>query len=130
MLDLLKQTVYTTIGLASMAGDKVRDAVRELAKQTNLTEHEIEEFSAEVGRRSNEAKKSIEEQIDKQIDHAFIQLGLVKSSLRHSADSAANSLQQLIDDRIDAALTRLHIARTEDIESLVHRVEQLEKAKP
>lgn len=130
MLDFIKQAVYTSIGLAGMAGDKMNDAVRELAKKADWTEHEIEEFSAEVGRRSQEAQKSIEAQIDKQIDHAFIQLGLIKSSVRQSADAAADSLQQLIDERIDSAFERLGIARREDIEALLHRVERLEKAKP
>lgn len=128
MLDLIKQAAYITIGLAGLAGDKMSEAVRELAKKADLTEQEIEEFSHEVGRRSQEVKKSIEEQIDQRIDHAFIQLGLIKSSLRQTADAASNSLQQLIDERIDAALERLAIARTEDIEALTHRVERLEKS--
>jgi polyhydroxyalkanoate synthesis regulator phasin len=127
MLDSLKQAVYTSLGLASMTSDKISEAIRELTKKADLTEKEIQEFTAEVARRSGEAKKQIEQQIDHQIDHAFIQLGLLKSGIRQTADAASSSLQQMIDERIDAALERLGIARLEDIQSLTQRVEQLEK---
>ncbi len=127
MLDSLKQAVYTSLGLASMTSDKISEAIRELTKQAGLTEKEIQEFTAEIGRRSAEAKTQIEQQIDQQIDHAFIQLGLIKSGIRQTAGAASSSLQQLIDERIDAALERLGIARTEDIQSLLQRVERLEK---
>ena len=127
MLDSLKQAVYTSLGLASMTSDKISEAIRELTKKADLTEKEIQEFTAEVGRRSGEAKKQIEQQIDQQIDHAFIQLGLIKSGIRQTADAASSSLQQMIDERIDAALERMGIARSEDIQSLIQRVERLEK---
>ncbi|MCY2976756.1 MAG: hypothetical protein NTW52_19025 [Planctomycetota bacterium] len=127
MLDSIKQAVYTSLGLASMTSEKISEAIRELTKKAELTDKEIQEFTDEVGRRSGEAKKQIEQQIDQQIDHAFIQLGLIKSGIRQTADAASSSLQLLIDESIDAALERRGIARTEDIEALLHRVEMLEK---
>jgi len=112
--------------LASMTNDKVNEAIRELTKKANLSEQDIQEFTAEVGRRSEEVKRQIEGQIDKQIDHALIQVGLLKSGFRQTADNAGTALQQLIDQRIDAALERLGIARNEDIQSLLQRIELLE----
>jgi Poly(hydroxyalcanoate) granule associated protein (phasin) len=49
--------------------------------------------------------------------------------IRQTADAANSSLQQLIDERIDAALERLGIARTEDVNALLHRIELLEKSR-
>jgi polyhydroxyalkanoate synthesis regulator phasin len=126
MLDTFKQAVYASLGLASMTNEKISEAIRELTKKANLSEQDIQEFSAEVGRRSEEVKRQIEAQIDKQIDHALIQVGLLKSGLRQTADQAGSTLQQLIDQRVDAALERLGIARHEDIQSLIQRVERLE----
>ncbi len=110
-----------------MTSDKISKAIRELAKKAGLTEKEIQRFTSEVGRRSGEAKKQTEEQIDQQIDHAFIQLGPSKSGIRHTADTASSSLQQMIDERIDVALDRLGIARSEESQSLTQRIERLEK---
>ncbi len=127
MFDVLKQSVFTSIGLASLTKDKVSDLVAELKQQADLTDQQASEFQEEVDRRSDEARKNLTELVDHQIDSAMIQMGLLKGEARKAADSASDAFQTFVDQRVDEALQRIGVARTEDVESLTHRLELLEK---
>ena len=65
--------------------------------------------------------------IDRQIDSAMIQMGLLKGEARKAADSANDAFRVFVDQRVDEALRRAGLARTENVESLTHRLELLEK---
>jgi polyhydroxyalkanoate synthesis regulator phasin len=127
MFDLLKQSVFTSIGLASLTKDKVSEVVAELQRQTDLTEQQAKEFQDEVDRRSDEARKNLTELVDHQIDSAMIQMGLLKAEARKAGESVNDAFRRFVDQRVDEALQRIGLARTDDIESLSRRLELLEK---
>ncbi len=127
MFDVLKQSVYTSIGLASLTKDKVSELVAELKQTADLTEQQAREFQEEVDRRSDEARKHLTELVNHQIDSAMIQMGLVKGEVRKAAESTSDAFRSFVDQRVDEALQRIGVARTEDVESLTQRLERLEK---
>jgi polyhydroxyalkanoate synthesis regulator phasin len=127
MFEVLKQSVFTSIGLASLTKDKIADLITEVTKQADLTEQQAKEFKEEVDRRSDEARHDLTAQVDQQIDHAMIQLGLIKNESRKAADTAGDALRSFVDQRVDEALQRAGVARTEDVDSLTQRLELLEK---
>ncbi len=77
MFNVLKQSVYASIGLANVTKEKVDDLVAEVTKEGELTEQQVEEFKEEVSRRSEEARKELAALIDRQIDHAFCFVGVI-----------------------------------------------------
>jgi len=127
MFEMLKQGVFSSLGLASLTQEKIADLVKDIANKIPLSEEQTREFHEEVTRRSNEARQQLGQQIDKQIDHAFVQMGLLKAEARKASESFSEGLQRLIDERIDAAFDRLGVARSEDLQSLVSRIERLER---
>jgi polyhydroxyalkanoate synthesis regulator phasin len=127
MLEAIKQSIFTGIGAASLTQEKITEVVQELAKHLPLTDQQAKEFREEITRRSETARKELGQQIDSQIDHAFIQVGLAKNELRRAAESTSGAITQLIDERIQAAFERMGVAGTEDVEALKHRIELLEK---
>jgi polyhydroxyalkanoate synthesis regulator phasin len=127
MLEAIKQSIFTGIGAASLTQEKITEVVQELAKHLPLTEQQAKDFREEITRRSETARKELGQQIDTQIDHAFIQAGLAKNELRRAAESTSGVITQLIDERIQAAFEGMGVARTEDIDALKHRIELLEK---
>lgn len=127
MFDVLKQSVFTSIGLASLTKEKVSDLVAELKQQADLTDQQASEFQEEVDRRSDEARKSLTGLVDHQIDSAMIQMGLLKGEARKAVDSGSDVFQTFVDQRVDEALQRIGVAHTEDVESLTRRLELLEK---
>lgn len=127
MFDVLKQSVYASIGLANVTREKIADLVAEVTKESELTEQQIAEFQEEVSRRSKEARAELTALIDQQIDHAMIQMGLIKGEGRKVAEEAGNALQIFVDQRVDEALRRIGVARAKDVDELIHRIIALEK---
>ena len=127
MFDILKRSVYASIGLANVTKEKVADLVAEVTKEGEFTEQQVEEFKEEVGRRSEAARAELTALIDQQIDHAMIQVGLLKGESRKAAVDAGRSFRVFVDQRVDEALKRIGAARSADVEELAQRFAALEK---
>ncbi len=127
MFDLLKQSIFTSVGLACLAREKVEQLAAEVAGRARLSEQEANDFQAELVRRADQAKQELRAEIDERIDHAFIQVGILKAGVRKAGESARGELQTLMDQRVEAAFQRLGIARADEGEALTRRIELLEK---
>jgi polyhydroxyalkanoate synthesis regulator phasin len=127
VFDVLKQSVYASIGLASLTGDKITELVNEVTQRSELTDQEIKEFAEELGQRSAKAREELKTLIDKQIDHAMIQMGLMKAEGRKVAQETKDTFQTYVDERIDETLQRMGVARSEEVVSLERRLDLPEK---
>ena len=127
MFDVLKQAVFASVGLADLTREKVEGVVAEVAKRAKLSEADAAEFQTELYDRVEKARTELGAEIDRRIDQAFIQLGLLKANVKHEAETVGNVLQTMTDQSLDAALTKMGLARQEDIDSLTQRIELLEK---
>ena len=127
MFDVLKQAVYTGIGLASLTKDKAEQLAQEVARRAKLTEQESNEFQSDLVARAEQARKDLLEEIDQRINHAFIQVGIIKAGVKKETEAVGNEIRSFIDARIDAALERLGVARLEDVEALGIRLDALER---
>jgi polyhydroxyalkanoate synthesis regulator phasin len=127
MLDLLKQAVFTGVGLAGLTKEKLEGLAAEFAKNANLGLKEASEFKDELVVKADEAKKELQAQIDHQIDSALIQAGIAKAGVKRAAETVGSELQRLIDARLNAALEHMRVARSGEIQELAARVEFLEK---
>ena len=127
MFEALKQSIFTSIGFANLTQERIGEIVSELAKHVPLTEQQAKDFGEEVARRSEVAKKDLGTQIDQQIDHALIQMGIMKNELRKVSESTGDAFSTMIDERISDAMERLGVATTEEIEAITRRIELLEK---
>jgi polyhydroxyalkanoate synthesis regulator phasin len=127
MFDILKESVFVSLGLASLARDKAEELVTEVSRRAKLSEADATKFREELMRRQEAAQKDLQAEIDRRIDHAFIQLGILKGTAKKSAEAARDEVQSFLDRRIDKAIERLEVARAEDVQSLLSRVEMLER---
>lgn len=127
MFDVLKQAVYTGIGLASLTKDKAEQLAQEVARRAKLTEQESNEFQSDLVARAEQARKDLLEEIDQRINHAFIQVGIIKAGVKKETETVGNEIRSFIDARIDAALERLGVARLEDVQALGIRLDALER---
>ncbi len=128
MFDMLKQAVCTGIGLASLTRDKAEELAREVARRAKLTEQETAEFQSDLVARAEQARKELLVEIDQRINHAFIQLGIIKSGLRKESEALGSEVQSFIDSRVDMALRRFGVARLEDVQALGIRLDALERS--
>lgn len=127
MFDLIKQSLYLGMGFASLTRDKLTELGKEIASRAQLSQEQSKQFQEELIKKADQARQDLESEMDRRIDHAFIQLGIIKSGVTKMSEQARHELESLIDDRLDKILSRLCVARTEDIDALKARVELLEK---
>lgn len=127
MFDVVKQAVFTGLGLASLTRDKAEQLAAEIARRAKLTEEESKAFQIELAARTEQAHQELEAEIDRRIDHVFIQLGIIKGSLRKEGEAAKAELHSAIDARVEDAIRRLGVARADDLQALTIRLDALER---
>ncbi|MGP0065251.1 MAG: phasin family protein [Isosphaeraceae bacterium] len=127
MFDVIKQVIFTGLGLASLTREKAEQLAAEIARRAELSEQESKEFQAELASRTEQARQELEAEIDRRIDHAFIQLGILKAGLRKEGEAAKAELSAAIDRRVEEVIQRLGVARADDLQALTIRFEALER---
>jgi len=126
-IDLLKQAIFTSIGLASLAKDKAQQMAAEVSSRAKLSEQDAKDFTEELNKRVDQARQDLNAEVDKRIDSAMIQFGLVKAGVKKMGSEAASEAESFVDARLNEAFDRLKVARQEDIDSLLQRIERLEQ---
>lgn len=127
MFDLIKQSLYLGMGFASLTRDKLMELGKEIASRAQLSQEQSKQFQEELMKKADQARQDLETEIDRRIDHAFIQLGIIKSGVTKVSEQGRHELEGFIDNRLNNLLDGLRVARTEDIDALKARIELLEK---
>jgi len=60
MVDLLKKTLYVSLGIITMTKERVEELAKKVASEAKLSESEGKQFIDEVLKRSDEIKESID----------------------------------------------------------------------
>lgn len=60
MVDLLKKTLYVSLGILTMTKERVEELAKKVASEAKLSESEGKQFIDEVLKRSDEIKESID----------------------------------------------------------------------
>ena len=76
MLDLIKKTLLTGVGLAVMTKEKVEELGKDLVSQAKLSEHEGKEFVDSLLKQSETARKDFEARINAAVQKAVSSLNL------------------------------------------------------
>lgn len=126
MFDLLKQSLFATVGAAALTREKVAEIAAEVAARSKLTEQQAAEFEADLANRAAQARQDLEAEIDRRINHAFIQLGIIKAGVKRQIEAVDASSRAAIDDVVEAAVDRLGVARADDLKALSIRLDALE----
>ncbi|NLE01624.1 MAG: hypothetical protein GX640_17305 [Fibrobacter sp.] len=76
MLDLLKKTIYTTIGIAVLTREKAEEVGRKIVKETGMTEAEGKQFIEELLKKSDEMRASVEKIVNEKVEIALKKLNI------------------------------------------------------
>ena len=100
MLEILKKTVLTGIGLAALTGEKIEELARDLAKAGNLSEREGRELVTELLKKSEQARKDLEKQVDQMVARGLKKLDIPTrqevSRLERKIAKLEKQLQELL----------------------------------
>jgi polyhydroxyalkanoate synthesis regulator phasin len=64
MLDFIKKSMLTGIGIAMKTKDELEEWVKEIVKKGEMSENEGQSFLDDIKRKSKEAQKDLEEKIE------------------------------------------------------------------
>ncbi len=67
MLELVKKTMLTGIGLALLAKDEVEDLAKELVDRGKMTEQDGKKFLSDLQKRYEEVQGKLEERVEKTV---------------------------------------------------------------
>lgn len=71
MLELLKKSIYATVGLAVLTRDKVEELGKKIASDAKMSESEGREFISELLKKSDETRETIEKLVNQKVEMAL-----------------------------------------------------------
>ncbi len=80
MIELIKKAVLTGIGVASLTKEKMEEISKEFIEKGKLSEEEGEKLVADMLKRAEDSRKSLEKQTEKIVDRTLGKMQLVRAS--------------------------------------------------
>ncbi len=108
MIDLIKKTMLTGLGLAVMTKDKVEELGREFVDQTKLGETEGREFIDNLMKQSEAARTEFQARIDAAVKTAVESLNLVHNDELQKLVARVDALAAELKKHEDASVHHSH----------------------
>ena len=102
MLDLIKKTLLTGVGLAAVTKEKIEELGKELAKSAELSEKEGRELVDDLTKRREQAQKDLQERMDKTVRETVDRLHLASKEDIAVLTRKVETLEQKLAERGDA----------------------------
>ncbi len=80
MIDLVKKTMLTGLGLASLTKEKVEEVAKAFVEKGKMTEQEGRALVDELLARSEESKEELKKQIEERVQAVLAKMDLAKQS--------------------------------------------------
>ena len=77
MIDFIKKTLTTGLGLAFMTKEKIEELSKELVEKGKLSEKDARELIDELSKKSKEARKKVEGEIEKVVADTLKRMNVV-----------------------------------------------------
>lgn len=101
MFDLIKQAMFTGLGLASLTKEKLEELGQDLSRHAKLSQEQATEFQAELTKRAQQAKSELETEIDKRVEQILHRLKLVRMEEYQALAARVERLERDLTSRPD-----------------------------
>ena len=71
MVEMLKKSIYATIGIALMTREKAEELAKKVAVEARLSESEGKQFVDELLKRAEETRASFEKVVEQQVENVL-----------------------------------------------------------
>lgn len=99
MIDIIKKTVLTGVGLAAMTREKVEEFARELAEKEKLSEEDGRDLLDDLVKRLEEAKKDLAEQVERLVKDMTKKMNLATRDELLNLREQVNKLEQALKEK-------------------------------
>src|SRR6185295_18466870 len=93
MIEALKKTLYTGIGLAFLTRDKIEEIARKMAEEAKLSEGEGKKLFEEFLKKSEEARATVEKMVGGAVGAALEKLDIPKRSELKALEARVAALE-------------------------------------
>ena len=97
MVDMLKKSIYATIGIALMTREKAEEIGKKVAEEARLSEPEGRQFIEELLKRVHETRAAFEKLIDEKVDQALNNVNIPTSKQVEELERRVRKLEALIE---------------------------------
>lgn len=77
MIELIRKTLATGLGLAFMTKEKIEELAKDFIEKGKLSEREAKDFIDDLSKKSKEARKKVEEELEKMVRKTVEKMNLV-----------------------------------------------------
>jgi polyhydroxyalkanoate synthesis regulator phasin len=103
MLDLIKKTMMTGLGLALLAKDEVEDLAKDVVEKGKMTEKEGRKFFDDLQKRYDEVQSKLEDRIEKTVKELLKKADVVTGDELKALKKEIRELKKAISNKSDAS---------------------------
>ena len=103
MLDLIKKTMLTGIGLALLAKDEIEDLAKELTEKGKMTEKEGKQFLSDLQTRYDEVQRKLEQRVEKTVKELLKKADVVTGDELKALKKEIRELKKAINKESDTS---------------------------
>ena len=103
MLNIIKKTMLTGIGLAIIAKDEVEDLARELINKGKMSENEGTKFLEDLQKRYDETQTKLEEKVQRAVKDFMRKADVVTGDELKALKKEIRDLKKAMGERKDSA---------------------------
>ena len=103
MLDLIKKTMMTGLGLALLAKDEVEDLAKEVVEKGKMTEKEGRKFFDDLQNRYDEVQSKLEDRVEKTFKELLKKADVVTGDELKALKKEIRELKKAISEKSDAS---------------------------
>lgn len=96
MIETLKKSLLTGIGLALRSKNEIEDLAKDFAKQSEMNQNEAKAFLKECQDKYDDAKSSLDQRIETAIENVLEKLDLPSKSDLTAINDRIDNLEKLI----------------------------------
>lgn len=103
MIEILKKTLLTGLGLAVVTKEKLEELGKELAEEAKLTKQEGEKLVKDLLKRSEDAKKELNSKVEKSVQDVLKKMNLVTRSEVEQLEQRLKALEDALSKKTKKA---------------------------
>ncbi|MEN8199047.1 MAG: phasin family protein [Thermodesulfobacteriota bacterium] len=97
MIELVKKTLLTGVGVAVLSKEKIEELARELIEKGKMSEEEGKTFVDDLLKRSEESRETLQKQIEEKVRAVLEKMDLAQKSeieaLRHEIEELRKQVE-------------------------------------
>ncbi len=99
MIDLLKKTLLTGVGVATLTKEKIEELAKDFVEKGKISEQEGKVFVDDLIARSEESREAFQNQVEEKVQSVLTKMNLAKQSEVNALKVEIEILQKALNDK-------------------------------